>query len=297
MTDHNGHVIINGQVFLYRQKAPFVPSGKSVLGALEYDPRVDKLRCHECGQWFKSLGTHVALLHKISGPEYKKKHGLRKRSALVSEDLRTARIQMGRERIPLLHASQNSERRAASRERLLAHPLPRKHTPERRNLTDTCQAQMLAKVRSIAEIVGHTPSVRELRQHGVSPSSLCTTFNMSTGNLSGVMSLLGLQPNSPFQEKFSKPLLIELLRDFYVAHNRLPYYSDFQRGLAPSKHMYQHAFGSYEQACQEAGLGDVYIQQVANFRTKAQRIERKRLAAIEGLNEQGSRTPSTEAIA
>lgn len=285
MTDHNGHVIINGQVFLYRQKAPFVPSGKSVLGALEYDPDADKVRCHECGRWFKNLGKHANMTHNLKGPEYKKKHGLRKKTALVSEDQRTARIQMGRERVPLLHASQNAARRAASRERLLVHPLPRKHTPERRNLTDTCQAQMLAKVRSIAEIVGHTPSVRELRQHGVSPSSLCTTFNMSTCNLGGVMSLLGLQPNRSPGFQYSKPMLIELLRDFYVCHKRLPYQSDFARGLSPSRHMYQHSFGSFEKACQEAGLGDVYVEQVVHQRTKAQRLEQKRVKALESLSE------------
>jgi len=31
------HVIIRGHIFTYAEKAPFVASGQSLLGALEYD--------------------------------------------------------------------------------------------------------------------------------------------------------------------------------------------------------------------------------------------------------------------
>ena len=37
-------VLFNDKVFLYKQKAPFVPSGMSIQGGLEWDPEQDKIR-------------------------------------------------------------------------------------------------------------------------------------------------------------------------------------------------------------------------------------------------------------
>jgi hypothetical protein len=41
------YVIICGQVFRYEDKSPFVPSGRSVNGALEYDKSGESIKCHE----------------------------------------------------------------------------------------------------------------------------------------------------------------------------------------------------------------------------------------------------------
>lgn len=50
--DSSRHVILMDAVFRWEEKAPFEPSGKSVLGALEYNKACETVRCHECGDWF-----------------------------------------------------------------------------------------------------------------------------------------------------------------------------------------------------------------------------------------------------
>ena len=81
------HVLIRGHVFKWEEKEPFVQSGVSVAGAVEYDFANDKLRCHECGEWFLNLGSHIAQYHQMKTEEYRLKHGLnlyKNRTALVS---------------------------------------------------------------------------------------------------------------------------------------------------------------------------------------------------------------------
>jgi hypothetical protein len=81
---HAEQVLIRGKVFLYKQKAPFVPSGKSVLGALEYDEATDRVRCHECGEWFGSVGQHARRAHMLSPKDYNARHGLRLGASLCA---------------------------------------------------------------------------------------------------------------------------------------------------------------------------------------------------------------------
>jgi len=40
------HVIIRGHVFTREEKSPFVVSGESLLGALEYNQDTDETKCH-----------------------------------------------------------------------------------------------------------------------------------------------------------------------------------------------------------------------------------------------------------
>lgn len=77
------HVLIRGHVFTYAEKSPFVASGMSVLGALEYDEAADRLKCHECGMWVRGLGNHVRT-HGMKRREYNRKHGMSASRALCT---------------------------------------------------------------------------------------------------------------------------------------------------------------------------------------------------------------------
>jgi hypothetical protein len=82
------HVLIRGHLFTHTEKAPFVSSGESLLGALEYDLARDLVKCHECGAWKRGLGAHVLRVHGINRLDYAQKHGLRKCAALSSPTVR-----------------------------------------------------------------------------------------------------------------------------------------------------------------------------------------------------------------
>lgn len=250
----NRKVIMANEVFLYRVKAPFSRSGKSIKGALEYNPEDDTVRCHECGKWFKSLPAHFSQKHRINAKEYKTKHGLSSKAALVSERLRTRSletwIRSGRD------LSELREAKLARRARPATPVYASGWSVEKKNLRGSCQAQLLERLKTLTERLGHSPTIRELRQDGIAPYTLCATFNVDTIN--DVYSLLKmpLLPQSPHKgRQYSKELLIELLRDFFVKHQRLPYRTDYNRGLIPSVDQYRRHFGSKEAAYWEAGLG------------------------------------------
>ena len=258
----NGKVVINGRVFLYGEKAPFVASGASVHGALEFREDRQQVRCHECGRWFKTLARHIRL-HDLNAAEYKRRHGLRQKTALCSEDYRSVRLSIalhhntGQRLIPMrLGESMRGTRRVGK-----GVMGPR---AEKRNTEGICQAQVLSKLRDFAGKLNRTPTSEEIRDRlGLHPSSLAWLFNVRTYN--EVITLAGLEPRKPGVSvrsikghcKFAKEDLIEILRDFYVKHGRLPNRTDMRRGICPRHRTFEQVFDSWAGALSEAGLGSV----------------------------------------
>jgi hypothetical protein len=273
---NDSHVIIGNEIFLYQQKAPFIPSGQSVRGALEYDPAEDKIKCHECGEWRSHLATHAFLAHGIRAAEYKRKHGFNQKAGLVNESIRRKMSDQASRRTEnwLRHPSHmknSTELRQHARSRMLSENPAGPITTEARNVRGTCHAQILEKLRHIISKLGHTPSWKELYCEGLSPASVALAFNVT--RINDVMSLLNLPTNGTLPgRKYSREMLIEILRDFYVAHRVLPRGTDFRRGLVPDDTIYRRHFGTMRNAFAEAGLGEVYTEQVINDRRRAGRI-------------------------
>jgi predicted transcriptional regulator len=162
------------EIFLYHTKAPFVPSGKSIRGALEYDPAADTLKCHECGEWEASLPNHIKTEHGLTARKYKKRHFLAAKTALVSEATRIAMVKSyalsPKRKICL-------EKLKAARVYGVAHAAAyrQKNAPmwaESLNARNHCPAQLIEYYRNIAEIVGHTPTAYELDEHKAGLSSV-----------------------------------------------------------------------------------------------------------------------------
>jgi hypothetical protein len=262
---HAEQVLIRGKVFLYKQKAPFVPSGKSVLGALEYDETTDRVRCHECGEWRCHLGPHVSKSHGIDSREYRRRHGIASGSP-ISGIQTTARFSAAAQKRKAMGALKIGTREqmlravAASAETRRARKQsgepPRLHA-ERRNENGTCQAQLMARIRSVADRVGRTPTRAELRSAGIDADSACLAFNVSS--LGSVMSLAGLARNdcATGRRKYSRVILTEMLRDFYTRWGRLPAMPDFRIGLLPKHQNFHYHFGSMAAAYEAAGLAKV----------------------------------------
>ncbi len=268
---HEEQVLIRGKVFLYKQKAPFVPSGKSVLGALEYRESDDKVRCHECGEWHRVLTRHIRSSHQLSPREYKGEHGLNQQAVLCGPTLsstfsakRTAtNLKTGLK--PGFTDEQRSKGHRTKRERAAVKSESRLWS-EARNENGTCQAQLLSRIRSIADRVGRTPTSKELEQAGISRSSAFVALNVSS--LNQLTALAGLMPRDAGcavkTRKIPRDLLVEMLRDFYVKFDRLPTVSDvMQFKLIPSYTTFCSEFGSMEAAYDAAGLGRVYASRKA----------------------------------
>lgn len=251
------HVLIKNRVYLYAEKGPWVASGKSVQGALEYDQERDLVKCHECGDWFKSVGVHSEQAHNLTAREYKAKHGLSRKTALISEGTRAKFIKHHSGRICL------NPCRTGSLKGCRASEVRYGMAAEGRNLKRNCQAQLIARVNEIASKLGRTPTESELQSSGVNPRTLCKV--LSVRNTSAAMEMAGLAPRAkgnpgwqaarPSSKKYSKSFLIESIRNFYVEHQRVPSRSDHLRGLLPCASVFVGYFGSMKSALVEAGFG------------------------------------------
>src|SRR5215471_6297366 len=190
-------VLIQGNVFLYRTKAPFMQSGESIRGALEYDDVTEKVRCHECGGWFAHLGSHLIGCpgtirpdgsSGITAREYKLKHGLQFTTALISEKVRSKMIAVGvaRERAGKGISSQPSRKKAYGTRQGIQF--------EVRNTNGTCAAQLIDKIKTLAAALGHTPSCVEMRENGIHHRSAMRVLGCKTAR--DIAALCGLTPNN-----------------------------------------------------------------------------------------------------
>lgn len=252
-------VIISGNVMIYKAKAPYTQSGKSILGALEFDPEDDTVRCHECGLWFKGLSRHIGSVHGITAREYKLKHGLKLQSGLVAESTRGKMIRHGHDMMskPARRAASLCNptiQRKAMKARKKGGKSPRAGKklgiPAYENLHKLCAKQLVEKIKSVAISMEKTPTTRELEEHGVSRSAVMFHF----GSHAKAMEAAGMEDGIVARAaRYSPEQLLEFLRNVVVMKNRLPSRSDTRRGLIPNQSTYTRRFGSWSNAIEAAG--------------------------------------------
>jgi hypothetical protein len=176
------HIIVCGQVFPWKAKAPYVMSGHSILGALEYNQEQEVVKCHECGDWFKELGVHVFRAHGIKAATYKAERGISFGSSLSAIGSRKLR-------------AKNLRRRGL----VGKHTFKKGHqphgngsfSPEVRNLHMTCKAQLMQKARDLAMQLGRTPTADELRAAGMHHGVIRKMFGLS---IRDYLLSLGIKP-------------------------------------------------------------------------------------------------------
>ncbi len=180
------HVIIAGCVFSREEKEPYVPSGASVLGALELDAEHNVVKCHVCGEWFTALGCHVRSVDGISPAEYRATYGLNADTALCSPQYQEARAKQAKRNT----AFRMSQVRLGAKPSL-SNQTPR-NTAELRNLRMLCQAQIRRRVHNLAIELGGTPRKPELKRAGLHNKVFRQAFDMT---MNAFMQSIGLSPN------------------------------------------------------------------------------------------------------
>lgn len=71
-----------------------------------------KIRCLECGRWFRAIGRHLTQVHRITAREYRARHDLPASCKLAADDLRAA--QSERTRRMIAEGVMHNDPRAAS---------------------------------------------------------------------------------------------------------------------------------------------------------------------------------------
>ena len=177
------HVLMGGMVFPWSAKAPYVPSGQSALGALEYNLSSDEIKCHICGQWFVQLSRHVISQEGLSLAEYRVACGLRSTTELTGyRAIQKRRLDRRMEVMtdPILsYLSQNKGKERAPAKRKQTKPsAPRTLTHETKNLRLLCQAQLRKRLTELALTMGRTPTKTEMMSRGLYPRTISEAFNM-----------------------------------------------------------------------------------------------------------------------
>jgi len=166
-------------------------SGRSILGALEYNSADDTMRCHECGEWTGGLGAHIKK-HKLSRVAYNRRHGLSAKTPLSSFRTRklhrvqyVQRTKRGEGIAPHALAVLSDARKQRQVQRLGPRPV------EMQNARGRCAAQLLFRIQFLAALSHHTPTVVDLRDAGIYHAVV-----QRFGSLDQAMYIAGLEPNT-----------------------------------------------------------------------------------------------------
>lgn len=203
-----------------------------------------KLLCAFCGKTYENLGQHARHSHGLHAVDYKREVGLLKKSALVSErvrsqmaagSLRAARRQgfgnaAWRQRYPTVTSAGSSWQRL----------------PEQLNKTGRCLAQVLASGRAEVRERGYLSSHR-MRLRGITQGVVERYF----GTWEAYRQAVGA-PRGRRVWQSSEMLLA--LRSLAATLGRTPTQSDMRRYGMPSASAYIDHFGSFADACRRAGL-------------------------------------------
>lgn len=236
----------SGYVTLYNYKEPFVPieKGYGYFGVLLFDGEKDNVQCHLCGTWVHYLPNHLHKEHAMKAKEYKEKVGLRPSTALISETIRKRLVQTHldiRKKNLKKGVPKTDEIKEKIRQTL------KNKTWESQNERGTCPAQILERIRKLADKLGRTPTTNE--------ATFYQTAQEVFGSWKKAVKMAGLIPrksgevteegrkNQVAATRYSDDFLLSLLHNFIEKNNRLPSGSDFRRKLLPSLRLYYKRFG------------------------------------------------------
>lgn len=189
------HVLLLGMKIPWAEKAPYVPSGESIWGGLEYDEATDSLKCHECAEWQAELGCHLRV-HKINAREYRSKHYLKARTSLCSFRLRAVKAGIFA-RLTKQNQKWSSCNLEAANKVLSTRPRGMKHqgpSAEHANVYKRCKAQFAQQLLEVKRILGRTPTHDDLLS--LNPPIYCNALEFAFGmKYRDIILSLGIKPN------------------------------------------------------------------------------------------------------
>jgi hypothetical protein len=249
------YVIMQGQVFRREDKDPFPSSGKSIKGALEYNPAAETVRCHECGEWFQSVGCHVGFHAGMTARDYRNRHGLRAVTPLcaplLSEHRRNSPTLPFKD-VSIRLRADAAKTRATALAREMGAPRNSPQTAEQKNVKGYCPVQIPDTIRKLADELGHCPTRRD-----VTPQFYDAALTLH-GSWAEACFSAGIDPSRIVGVNYSKERLLDMLIDFYALNHRLPYTREFGRLKLPAYNTFAKYFGSMGNAFEAAGLGLVH---------------------------------------
>lgn len=197
----------SGYVHIGKYVPPFekVKDGFGFMGVIVEDFKSGKLQCHECGEWFEQLVSHIHPAHNLSCSEYKKKYGLLMSTALKSKRmrLRQSEVMQGMRKKHKKHRFKFAKNNdyAGNRKGI-------KKAVESKNKYGVCDLQIMQKVIELHNELGKTPTLTELKdRYG---GAFLFHLHKRYGSYVAYCKKEGFIPNfSNYNPKYSREYFIE----------------------------------------------------------------------------------------
>lgn len=252
------------QITLHNYKEPLSPveKGFGYYGTISATVDGMYIQCHICGGLFENLGSHLKAKHSLTGKEYKERFGLAFMSALVSENYRNENTKRSLLWWNSLTESERDKYKKKSRENARLKDTPQqKQTLETLNKNGTCPAQLLEKIKEVAETLGHTPSKKEFIATTGTQRYVHLIYK-TFGSWTNAVEATGHTPKDKLHGRggyrhYEDNELLDYLANFATKHHRVPSYSDFYRNLLPTLSVYERRWGNLENARQAAGVYEI----------------------------------------
>lgn len=240
--DFTQWVLLNNIQYLRAAKGPFVDSGKSLFAALQYDPDTDKIKCHECGEWFVHYGRHRREFSNghPSAKVYRQKHGLDAMTKLAGPKCRAEYRSrcVFTDEANKIHGFQKGHKRTGGRS---------VSSQEKLNAKFNCEAQIKHRIRLLAKELGKNPTLKEVAAIGITEWVIYYIF----GSFKTALRQAGLIPTQRTFKDVSDKELLEHLAAFKKSTDKWPTHRQLREvGLYHS--IYFRRFGSMEQAIAKA---------------------------------------------
>lgn len=251
----------------YKEPLRKVKKGYGYEGCMLHAVDGDGVMCHECGEVFSTLQSHLRAEHKMSTAEYREKFKIAKKTPLVSEENRLTRSQAMLSYIESLTPAEkkkffNNYKKNAKKARKKRTKYQPKESLETKNKKGTCPDQLKQQIMNCAKELGRTPSKKEFIVWCDGSQRFVHLLYKTFGSWTKAVELCGLTPKKKVPKgntigEYNPDELLEYLRIYTTENNKVPSSTDFLMGLLPSHGAYIRHFGTIERARREAGVYDL----------------------------------------
>lgn len=225
-----------------------VKRGFGYQGVMMHDENEDKLQCHICGKWFKHIGRHSVMTHKMSAAEYKDEFGFTGRTALCAKSVSAKNREVGLKNYSRFNVLRNkwtkSHRPKKPRKGHFAYS-----SMQVRNRLGLCDLQVRSRYDIVKAIVNHDPSIDEMVKYD---AKLYGYIRRHYGTLNKYKTTIGTKTTESIPIPVTE--CIAALRKLAKIKKRLPYTTDFIKGVSPHFTTILKHFGSWSNALRTAGL-------------------------------------------
>lgn len=232
------------------------PSNFGYIGVLLRNKETDKLQCHVCGEWHKSLSAHV-IKHGVISKQYKEIFGLPKNFPLIGKDISAkmskrakshkslSQLKRARCNSPILNIKKKDQKSFYQTEAYL-------------NSKGLCKKQIFSRYKIVENIVGRKPRISDLVEHD---APLWAAIRRRYDNkINKFREAYGVEVTE-FEKRsgkgfISEEYVIAILRKKFKETGKVPLSTMFKYGRNKelSDSTIRKRFGSFRRALVKAGI-------------------------------------------